>query len=58
MLSSKVLYDELKSLIIKEYELKFFPKSKKTKEEEDKELLELKIMQTKIGLLEKILELK
>lgn len=58
MLSSKVLYDELKALIIKEYELKFFPKSKKNKEEEDKELLELKIMQTKIELLEKILELR
>lgn len=58
MLSTKVIYDELKALVIKEYTEKHFPKELLTTEQEKQSLIDNAVRKAKIELLEKILELK
>ena len=55
MLSNKILYDELKALIIDEYKARNLPTSS---EKEVKVIIEDAKREAKIELLEKILELK
>ena len=59
MLSSKVLYDELKALIIEQYMEEHFPKGGILTTEKEKQLdINNAVREAKIELLEKILELR
>jgi len=58
MLSTKVIYDELKALVIKECMEEHFPKELLTTEQEKQSLIDSAVRKAKIELLEKILELK